>query len=99
MAALTALGALATELGYTQPQLSLAWAIANRDVSTCLLGFSRLSQVDENMKALELYKKWDAELEKKVRDILGNDPENDMDWRTWKPLPNRRDIHVGAVKQ
>jgi len=72
----------------------LAWAIANKDVSTCLLGFTRLAQVDENMKALELYKIWDEEKEKKVREILNNDPETDMDWRTWKPQPNRRDVQL-----
>jgi len=35
------------------------------------------------MKALALYKNWTEENEKKVREILGNDPEGDMDWRTW----------------
>jgi aryl-alcohol dehydrogenase-like predicted oxidoreductase len=33
----------AKELGYTQAQLALAWSIANTDVSTCLLGFTKLS--------------------------------------------------------
>jgi aryl-alcohol dehydrogenase-like predicted oxidoreductase len=40
---LNELGAFAKELGYTQAQLALAWLIANRDVSTCLLGFTKLS--------------------------------------------------------
>ena len=40
---LNELGAYAKELGYTQAQLALAWLIANRDVSTCLLGFTKLS--------------------------------------------------------
>jgi len=35
------------------------------------------------MKALEVYKRWNKDVEKKVRDVLGNDPEPDMDWRTW----------------
>jgi len=52
---LNQLGDIAKDLGYTQAQLSLAWAIANKDVSTCILGFTRLSQVEENLKALELY--------------------------------------------
>jgi len=34
--------AYAKELGYSQAQLALAWAVANKQVSTCLLGFSRL---------------------------------------------------------
>lgn len=40
---LNALGDIAKDLGYTQAQLALAWAIANKDVSTCILGFTRLS--------------------------------------------------------
>jgi len=88
---LNALGDLAKELGFTQAQLALAWAIANKDVSTCILGFTRIEQVDENLKALELYKKWNADIEKKCRDILENDPEVDMDWRKWQPQSHRRD--------
>ena len=83
---LNALGDIAKELGYTQAQLSLAWAIANRDVSTCILGFTRISQVEENLKSLELYQKWTPEIEKKVRDVLANDPEPMTNFRTWAPL-------------
>jgi len=61
---LKALADVAKEAGFSQAQLGLAWAIANTDVSTCILGFSKLSQVDENLKAYELYKKWNDELEK-----------------------------------
>ena len=42
---LRALGDLAREVGYTQAQLALAWAVANKDVSTCILGFTKLAQV------------------------------------------------------
>lgn len=91
---LNQLGDIAKDLGYTQAQLSLAWAIANKDVSTCILGFTRLSQVEENLKALELYQKWTPEIEKRVRDALGNDPEAMTDFRTWAPLPHRRDISL-----
>jgi aryl-alcohol dehydrogenase-like predicted oxidoreductase len=80
---LKSLAALAQELGFSQAQLAFAWAIANKDVSTCILGFTKLQQVEENLKALELYYKWTPEIEKKVRDILGNDPEPVQDWRSW----------------
>ena len=56
---LNSMADLSKELGYTQTQLALAWALANKDVSTMILGFSKLQYVDDNMKALELYKKWD----------------------------------------
>jgi len=46
------------------------------------------------LKALELYREWDADKEKKVRDILNNDPEPDMDWRTFTPDTQRRDIAI-----
>jgi len=39
---LTALADLAKELGFTQAQLALAWCLANQDVSTVILGFTRL---------------------------------------------------------
>lgn len=85
----------AESLGYTMAQLCLAWAIANTDVSSCILGFSKLTQIDENVKALELYKKWSPAIEKRVRTIMDNDPEvcrdNTIDWRTMKKLPARRD--------
>ena len=63
---------MATELGYSQSQLALAWALASRDVSTLILGFSKTSYVDENMKALELYKKWTPEIEQRINAILDN---------------------------
>jgi len=94
LAKLNALAALAKELGFTQAQLSIAWAIANKDVSTCILGFTRVSQVEENLKAMELYYKWNADIEKRVRDILANDPEALMDFRKWAPLANRREDHI-----
>lgn len=40
---LRALGSLAAEIGYTQAQLALAWAIATKDTSTAILGFSRVA--------------------------------------------------------
>jgi len=84
------LGEIAKEVGYTQAQLALAWAISNTDVSTCLLGFTKLTQVEENLKALELYRKWNSDLEKRVNEAVGNDPEADTNFRTWAPLPSRR---------
>lgn len=87
---LNKLADLAKELGYSQAQLTLAWAIANGDVSVCLLGFSRVSQVEENVKAIELFRKWTQEIEDKVNGILDNSPEFDLNWRTWRPLAFRR---------
>ena len=82
----------ADELGTSQAVLAIAWVAANTDVSTCILGFSKLSQAEENFKALSLLKKWTPEIDQKVRAIMGNDPEPELNWRTWTPQPQRRDV-------
>ena len=95
---LKALAEIANDVGFTQAQLCLAWAIANQDVSTCILGFTRLSQVEENLKAVELYYKWTPEIEARVRAVLANDPEALMDNRKWAPMPQRRDQAIKFAK-
>ncbi len=91
---MTGLKEYAESLGYSQAVLALAWAIANKQVSSCILGFSRVSQIDENMKALELLKKWTPEIEKKVREILDNEPVFGMSYSTRGPLTNPRDQYT-----
>lgn len=46
--------AVAQELGCTPAQLAIAWCLRNSRVSTVITGASRVSQVAENMKALEV---------------------------------------------
>jgi len=61
-------------LGYSQAQLALAWTLANTDVSVALIGATKISQAEDNIKALELLKKWNDEIEEKVEKILANQP-------------------------
>ena len=42
----------------------------NKNVSVCLMGASKPEQIDENVKAIEVAKKWTLDLEKKINDIL-----------------------------
>ena len=49
---LKAIAEIAKDIGVTQTQLALAWSVATSDTSTAILGFSRTSQIDENMKAI-----------------------------------------------
>jgi len=53
LAKVSALQPLADEMGATLAQFSLAWCLQNPHVSTVMTGASRVSQVHENMKALE----------------------------------------------
>ena len=67
-------------------------------MSTCILGFTKLSQVEENLKAVELLKKWNLDIENKISTILTNDPKPDMDWRKWAPMQQRRTVALVAPK-
>jgi len=59
-----------------------------------ILGFSKLSYVDENLKALELYKKWTPEIEAKCEAILQNGPQPTMNMRELRPYKSRRQVAV-----
>ena len=77
-------------------QLAVAWVIANKDVSTCILGASKASQLDENFKALEIYKKLTPEMLTEIETILDNCPNGEMDFRDRVQLNVRRNIDLGV---
>ena len=45
---------IAEELGTTLPRLAIAWCLLNPNVSTVILGASRLSQLEDNLSSLEV---------------------------------------------
>ena len=45
---------VAEALGTTLPRLAIAWCLKNPNVSTVILGASKISQLEENLKALEV---------------------------------------------
>ena len=100
-AKLSKLKQLSEKLGYTQAQLALAWVAANKDVTTCILGASKVSQIKENLKALEILKQWTPELDKEISEIFENDVEPNIMYRervpSYKMRPNRR-IEVLYIK-
>ena len=77
-------------------QLAVAWVIANKDVSTCILGASKASQLDENFKALEIYKQLTPEILTEIETILGNCPGGEFDFRDRYQLNVRRNIDLGV---
>lgn len=50
---ITALGCVAAERGQTLAQMAIAWVLQNPSVTSALIGASRPSQIEENVKALE----------------------------------------------
>ena len=63
-------------------------------MSTLILGFSKIAYVDENLKALELYKKWTPEIEAKCNEFLPAGPQPSIDYRTFTPKKTRRELAV-----
>jgi voltage-dependent potassium channel beta subunit len=61
-AAVRRLAPVAAELGCTLAQLSIAWCLANPQVSSVITGASRPSQIDDNLGALDVVPKISAEV-------------------------------------
>jgi aryl-alcohol dehydrogenase-like predicted oxidoreductase len=51
---------LARELGVAPSQLAIAWCLRNPNVSTVMLGASRIDQLRENLEAPALLERLDA---------------------------------------
>lgn len=66
---------IAEELGTTMPRLAIAWCLKNPNVSTVITGASKVSQVAENMKALDLVPQLTDDVMEKIEAVLGNKPE------------------------
>jgi len=65
---------IAKELGCTLAQLAIAWCVKNPHVSTVITGASRASQVEENMKSLEVAQKLTDDYLKRIEEVLKNKP-------------------------
>lgn len=74
LAQVAELTALAEEIGISMTHLALNWCLANRHVSTVILGASRLSQLKDNLAALEHKGKVTAEVLARIDEIVGNKP-------------------------
>jgi voltage-dependent potassium channel beta subunit len=62
---------VADDLGCTLAQLAIAWCASNPDVSTVITGASRVEQVHENMKALDVLPALDDEVKGRIDAITG----------------------------
>ena len=87
---LNELEAVAKELECSLAQLALAWTVANKDISTCILGASSEEQLTNNLGALPVVAKITKEVEERINKILDNAPKQEMDFRSWAPGPARR---------
>ncbi|NID05469.1 aldo/keto reductase [Luteibacter jiangsuensis] len=66
-----ALAPIATDLGMPMSRLALAWCLKNPNVSTVILGASKLAQLEENLKALDAVPSLDGEAMRRIAEALG----------------------------
>lgn len=65
---------IAEKLGGNVTQLSLAWAAKNPNVSTVILGATKVEQIEDNCKAIALLPKLTPEVMEEIESILDNKP-------------------------
>lgn len=75
-----ALQKIADELGISMARFAIAWCLKCAHVSTVILGASRLSQLEENLKAMGDVALINDEVMDRVEEILGNKPKAATDW-------------------
>ncbi len=69
-----ALQQLAQKLDISLPRMAIAWALTNPNVSTVILGASKISQLKENLKAIEDVALLTPKVIAKIEIILANKP-------------------------
>ena len=79
-----------TKLNCTLSQLSVAWVLANPDISTVILGSTKMSQVEDVLPALEIYKKLTKEILKEIEEIMETAAIGPWNYENFSLLRNRR---------
>jgi aryl-alcohol dehydrogenase-like predicted oxidoreductase len=64
------LGILANKLGLSLPQMAIAWCLKNPNVSTAITGASRVEQVTENMKAIDVVAKLTPDVMARIEELI-----------------------------
>ncbi|MBU1662832.1 MAG: aldo/keto reductase [Chloroflexi bacterium] len=74
IAVVRGLGVMAADLGITQAQLSIAWLLRRKVVSSVITGATRLSQLEDNLAAAEAVDLLSGDVLEHIDAILGNHP-------------------------
>lgn len=75
------LAPIAKDLGISMPQLALAWCLKNPNVSTVITGASKVEQVEQNMKTIDVIDRVDDEVVSRIEEVLDNKPQDAPDFR------------------
>jgi aryl-alcohol dehydrogenase-like predicted oxidoreductase len=66
---------IAEKLGASPAHLALAWAANNPNVSTVILGATKVEQIHDNVKALAIMDKLTPEIIEEIESVLDNTPK------------------------
>ena len=69
------LALIAADLGISLAHMSLAWCLKNPHVSTVITGASRVEQVHENMKAIDVVEKLTPEVMQRIEAVVADKRE------------------------
>jgi aryl-alcohol dehydrogenase-like predicted oxidoreductase len=69
-----ALQSIAQDLSVSLPQLAIGWCLKNIHVSTVILGASRVEQLEETLKSLEVVPQLNEHVMNNIETILDNKP-------------------------
>ena len=66
---------IAREIGTSLPKMAIGWCLRNQDVSTVILGASRVEQLEENLSAIEAVELLGDDVLERIEGIAQNRPE------------------------
>jgi voltage-dependent potassium channel beta subunit len=77
LAKVRALEPIAKDLNCTMAQLSIAWILKNPNVSTVIMGASRMEQIRENMQAAQVVTRITPDILERIDKVFGNKKEDE----------------------
>lgn len=75
------LSEVADDAGIPMPQFAIAWCLKNKDVSTVITGASKVEQVEQNMKAIDVVDQMTPDIMERIEEILDNKPGPEENYR------------------
>lgn len=68
----------------------MAWCILNPDVSTAITGATRVEQLLDTVKALDVLPKLTTEVQQRIEDIFKSEPKGRFEHKIFDHGKNRR---------
>lgn len=72
---------IANDMGVLVHHLALAWCLKNPNVSTVLLGASKVEQLEDNIEALAVVEQIDDGVIEEIEHVVQNKPVDPLDWK------------------